>query len=83
MIMLCRHTVDHLLDYEEGTLSQPLRAALERHLAECPRCVEFLRSYRETPHIVRRATAAELPPEVSGRVWARLAAAWEVGRSRR
>ena len=55
--MTCRQTIEHMMDYIEGRLGANKRSALERHLGTCPRCEEFLRSYRATPDIVRRATA--------------------------
>jgi anti-sigma factor RsiW len=59
--LVCASGVDLLVDYLEGALPAELRAALETHVAGCPRCVAFLASYRETPRILRAATAAELP----------------------
>lgn len=64
----CVSGVELLMDYLEGTLAAELRAALEAHLAGCPRCVAFVAAYRETPRILRRATAAALPPEVADRL---------------
>lgn len=61
--MTCRQTVAHLLDYVEDVLGPNERRSLEAHLDECPRCVEFVESYRATPGIVRRATRAmPMPP---------------------
>jgi anti-sigma factor RsiW len=42
-------------------LPADLRAALDEHVAGCPRCAAFVASYRETPRILRQATAAALP----------------------
>ncbi len=52
------------MDYLEGALTAPVRAALDAHLAGCPRCVAFVASYRDTPRIVRQATAVALPAEL-------------------
>jgi anti-sigma factor RsiW len=57
----CRDGVEKLMDYLEGVLGVPERAAIDAHVAGCPRCVAFLESYVETPRIVRTATAAALP----------------------
>jgi hypothetical protein len=54
--MTCRETIHRLMDYSEKRLTLRSRRALEAHLHECPRCREFLESYRATPGIVRRAT---------------------------
>ena len=57
----CRAVVELLMDYVDGLVEQADKDAIEAHFARCPRCVEFLRSYRETPRILREATAAEMP----------------------
>jgi len=64
----CRETVARLMDYLEGRLPSRQRRALDAHLDECPRCREFLDSYRATPVIVRRATVVSLPAGVATRL---------------
>jgi len=46
--MTCREFVDFLLGYLCGELSARERAEFQRHLAECPDCFTYLRSYQET-----------------------------------
>jgi len=60
----CASGVDLLMDYLEGVLSADLRMALDAHVAGCPRCVAFIASYRETPRILREATAIALPADL-------------------
>ena len=60
----CASGVDLLMDFLEGVLPPDVNAALEAHVAGCPRCAAFVASYRATPRIVRDATAAALPPDV-------------------
>jgi anti-sigma factor RsiW len=62
--LACIDGVDLVMDYLEGVLHAEVRAALDAHLAGCPRCVAFVTSYRETPRILRAATAAALPAAV-------------------
>jgi anti-sigma factor RsiW len=66
----CREAVDLLLDYVEGRLPAEDQKALDEHFGECPPCLEFLRSYRETPRIVRESTAmlASVPEAVRQRL---------------
>lgn len=59
----CAVGVERLMDYLEGVLPADVRAALEAHVARCPRCVAFIASYVETPRILRQATAVALPAE--------------------
>jgi anti-sigma factor RsiW len=52
------------MDYLDGVLSPDVNAALETHVAGCERCAAFVASYRETPRILRRATAVEIPSDI-------------------
>lgn len=74
MDMTCARGVEVLMDYLEGTLSGDLRAAVDAHVAACPRCVAFIESYRRTPHLLRDATARALPEDLQQSLLARLRA---------
>jgi anti-sigma factor RsiW len=65
MTPTCQSGVDLLIDYLEGVLAPDVSAALERHVAGCPRCTAFVESYRQTPGILRRATDATLPADLA------------------
>jgi anti-sigma factor RsiW len=60
----CISGVELLMDFLEGVLPPALHASLEAHVSGCARCAAFVASYRETPRILREATAAPLPEEV-------------------
>ena len=60
----CASGVELLMDYLEGVLAADVRAALDTHVAGCPKCVAFLESYRATPRLMREATATSLPEDV-------------------
>jgi anti-sigma factor RsiW len=70
----CASGVDLLMDYLEGELPADLRSAVDAHIAGCPRCVAFIASYRETPRILREATAAAMPPDLQASLLAFLRA---------
>ena len=61
----CKYSIHVLLDYLDGEMSAEEQRRLEEHLAECPPCVEFVRSYRATPGLCRKALAAKMPEELS------------------
>jgi anti-sigma factor RsiW len=63
--LTCRDGVELLMEYLEGVLPESLREAIDAHVAECPRCVAFVESYRQTPGILRTATAADVPEELA------------------
>jgi anti-sigma factor RsiW len=72
--MTCESGVKVLMEYLEGALAADVRAAVEAHVATCPRCVAFIASYRETPRLVRELTAAEIPPDLVASLRAHLRA---------
>ena len=62
--VVCASGVELLMDYLEGVLPSDVSADLEAHVAGCPRCTAFVASYRETPRILREASAVTLPPDL-------------------
>jgi anti-sigma factor RsiW len=54
-ILTCRDLTGFLDDYVAGVLSPRMRGEADRHLALCPRCVDYLVSYRETIRLGRSA----------------------------
>lgn len=66
--MNCRTTVDLLAAYVDGALTTAEEQALRAHFAGCPRCVEFLESYRATGRIFRDAIDPEIPDDVEARL---------------
>jgi anti-sigma factor RsiW len=64
----CRDSLDLLLEYAEGQLSDDVRQKLEAHFSDCSPCEEFLETYRATPSLCRKALAAKMPDSVSRRL---------------
>lgn len=60
----CKECVDLLGDYVEGTLPPDRSKALEDHLSECPPCITFVRTYKATRGLCRKALAREMPREL-------------------
>ena len=46
--MTCREVIDFLMEYLSGELGASERAEFEQHLADCPDCSAYLKSYEET-----------------------------------
>ncbi len=46
--MTCRDILEFLMQYLSGELTAEERAIFEEHLAICPPCVEYLKTYEET-----------------------------------
>jgi len=65
-LLTCRELIDFLSAFLDGELAPEPRAAFETHLSVCPRCVDYLASYRETIRLGKKACEpdAALPADV-------------------
>jgi anti-sigma factor RsiW len=45
-VVTCRQFVDFLDEYLSGSLSEGERAAFNTHLAVCPSCVAYMKTYQ-------------------------------------
>lgn len=55
----CRELIGFLDDYVAGVQTEPVRQEFERHLAACPRCIDYLRTYRATMTLCRATREAD------------------------
>lgn len=65
--MTCRELVAFLMDYLDGVLPDAERQCFEEHLGECPDCVAYLATYRETIRLGKEACTSNqdaIPAEV-------------------
>jgi predicted anti-sigma-YlaC factor YlaD len=66
--MTCRELIEFLDEYEAGTQPPQVRAEFERHLRVCLECRDYLKTYRDTLALARRAACEEhgdrLPDDV-------------------
>jgi anti-sigma factor (TIGR02949 family) len=61
----CKDSINLLQHFLDGELSQEDTQHLREHLQGCTPCVDFLRTYRATPGLCRRALAHKMPQELS------------------
>ena len=62
----CREFIQFLDEYVDEYQSPDVRAKFEHHLAACPYCVDYLKTYRDTIALARGACADDpsmLPPD--------------------
>jgi predicted anti-sigma-YlaC factor YlaD len=59
----CREVVEILDDYLAGAMAAAERDRVERHLAECEGCVNYLEQLRTTIRLTGRLTKQAVPPE--------------------
>jgi anti-sigma factor RsiW len=65
--LTCREFDAFLMDYLSGDLPQAKRFTFEQHLASCPHCHTYLKSYKETVQLGKVAflhPGAPVPVEV-------------------
>lgn len=64
----CQDSLELLLEYADGTLPDDVRARLEAHFSDCTPCEDYLKSYRATPGLCKKALAAKMPDGVAERL---------------
>ena len=50
--MTCQELADFIMDYVDGKLPDVEVATFEEHLAKCPSCIAYLKSYRTTKKVL-------------------------------
>ena len=69
----CRHLLECLSEYVDGTLEEQLCAELERHLADCEDCRVVVDTLHKTVYLYHQSAAkAMVPEEVRQRLYRRL-----------
>ena len=68
MSTTCKDCIDLLREYLDGELSDEFRSKLEMHLADCPPCEDFLKTYKATPGICKQALAASMPDQIASKL---------------
>jgi len=53
--MTCRELVEFLSAYIDGELPADVRLRFDEHLAACPECSAYLRTYRQTVKLAKDA----------------------------
>jgi anti-sigma factor RsiW len=64
----CKDSIDLLLEYLDGELPADVRARLDEHLGGCSPCEEFLKTYRETSSLCRKALNRDMPKEIASKL---------------
>jgi anti-sigma factor RsiW len=64
----CKKSIDLLLGYLDGDIPADEEQHLHEHLSACPPCVDFLKTYRATPALCKKALAAKMPEELSSKL---------------
>jgi hypothetical protein len=69
-MITCRDCVDLLMDYIEHTLDDEKQRRLDHHLASCPPCIHFLKSYRKCSELTGQLKdqRVQIPIELENRL---------------
>ncbi|HEY2201132.1 MAG TPA: anti-sigma factor [Solirubrobacteraceae bacterium] len=62
--LVCIEVVELVTDYLEGALPRGDRRRLERHLAGCEHCTEYLAQMRQTLRLTGRLLPEDFSPEM-------------------
>jgi anti-sigma factor RsiW len=62
--MTCQQLVDFIGRYRDNELEQDAREEFERHLAVCPSCVAYLKTYEQTVLLAKASAEEPVPAEV-------------------
>ncbi len=65
----CRHLLDELSDYLDGTASAEMCAEIERHLADCADCRVVVDTLRRTIELYHALPGPELPVAARERLY--------------
>jgi anti-sigma factor RsiW len=68
----CEQVIALLIDYVAGDLNPATTLVVEQHLQNCPDCVAFLHTYRESIRLTRTLRYEDIPEELQNRVHALL-----------
>jgi predicted anti-sigma-YlaC factor YlaD len=66
----CKDCVDLLTDYFEEQMSPEAKQKLDQHLADCPPCINFFKTYRACTELAKRLRdqQVQIPLEVENRL---------------
>jgi anti-sigma factor RsiW len=67
-MLRCRDIGQLLHDYVEGDLGPGTAQELEAHLADCPGCLGFVNTYRETVAVAHELRCDDIPPELQDKL---------------
>ena len=62
--MTCQQLIDFIMSYLDDELPPPQRAEFDRHMAACPSCVDYLKTYEKTIELAKTCADDPVPDEV-------------------
>ena len=62
--MTCQQLIDFIMSYLDDELPEDQRAEFDRHMAVCPPCVNYLRTYEKSVLLAKACANESVPDEV-------------------
>ena len=62
--MTCEQLIDFIGRYRDDELSPDERESFEQHLADCPSCTAYLKTYEQTIVLAKASADEPVPPDV-------------------
>lgn len=60
----CQQLIDFIMSYLDDELPVEQRAEFDRHMAACPSCVDYVKTYEKTVSLAKTCSTDALPDEV-------------------
>ena len=60
----CQQLIDFIASYRDNDLAPDQRSEFDRHLAVCPSCVAYLKTYEQTVLLARASAGEPVPDEI-------------------
>ena len=62
--LTCQQLIDFLMGYLDNELPPDQRVEFDRHMAACPSCVDYLKTYEQTVRLAKTCAGDPVPDEV-------------------
>ena len=60
----CQQLIDFIMSYMDNELPDDQRAEFDRHMAACPSCVDYLKTYEKTVQLAKSCADDPVPADV-------------------
>ena len=62
--LTCQQLIDFIMSYLDNDLPDDQRAEFDRHMAACPSCVDYLKTYEKTVQLAKSCADDPVPADV-------------------
>lgn len=62
--LTCQQLIDFLMSYLDNELPEAERTEFDRHMAGCPSCVDYLKTYEKTIALAKGAANDPVPEDI-------------------